>query len=165
MQHDELDPIREGETEAEWTPGRGLLRALAWGGMACAVLLLLLDVLAWFAPLIVSNWWLRAAISFLVAVLLFAVVHRAAGMAGAACTGLVIGFCIVILLSQHFVFDVHGVLTARAVRVGGKIWLNPPVLFTVNVPALIGIALSVAFCHGGGTIARSISEILMSKAG
>lgn len=146
----------------EWTAWRGLLRALLWGGLMTLILIAVLDLMAWAVPRLVLNWWLRMAMGFFVALTLFAVVHRAAGMAGGACTGLVVAFTLLVLISQHIVFALHGVLST-GVQADGWMWLDPSIILLVNTPALVGIGFCAALCHGGGAVARAVSDILMQR--
>ncbi len=147
----------------EWTAWRGMLRALLWGGLMTLILIAVLDLTAWFVPPLVLNWWLRMAMGFFVALTLFAVVHRAAGMAGGACTGLVVAFTLLVLISQHIVFALHGVRSMTGVQVDGWTWLDPSIILFVNTPALVGIGFCAALCHGGGAVARAVSDILMQR--
>jgi hypothetical protein len=123
----------------DWTPWQGIRRGLVWGFVAAVALGAVADVLAWYMPTFVINFWLRTAAGLLTMWVLFSAVHRAAGMTGPACTAIVVVLGMLIAGSQHIIFATHGVPTGKAVLTG---WIccSAGALAWWNVSTAIGMA-------------------------
>ena len=134
---------------AAWTPQQGLRRALLWGSAAALGIGLVSGVVAWFASRITLHWLLRGAIAYGVGWLLFRVVHWAAGMAGGLCTGLVVVLAVLVMLSHHVVWTVHGIWTDTGVPAAGLTWLEPSTLLVLNIPTFVGLVLCVKMWSDG----------------
>lgn len=146
--------------ETEWTPARGLLRALAWGVLVAVLVAILLSMIAWYAPTLLVNWLLRAFIALLVAWVLFSVIHGAAGMVGWPCTLMVIVLALLVMLSNHVVFAWNGVPTTKG-TLAGPLWLDPTVLLIQNLSTLIGVGGCAALRHSGGADWKTLRDLLM----
>ncbi len=141
---------RDSATGDEWTPWRGILRGLWWGGVAALLLGVAVNLLAWYAPLFALNFWVRNGMVVFAVWLLFSVVHGAAGMAGAMCTTIVIVLTLLVAGSQHVAFALHG----ASIRMGnttGWDWCSLPVLAGVNVWIIPGIAFGVWMWREGAS--------------
>ncbi len=96
-----LEPLPDDEIqreEDEWSPWIGIVRAVIWGIPAALLCASVTGVLAWYTPWLILNFWLRCALGFFLTAILFAVVHRAAGMASLFCTVLVVLLVLSVLL-------------------------------------------------------------------
>lgn len=150
----------EVAAETEWTPARGLLRALAWGILVAVLLAILLSIVAWYAPTLLVNWLLRAFIALLVTWVLFSVIHGAAGMVGWPCTWMAIGLALLVMLSNHLVFAWNGVPTTKG-TLAGPLWLDPTVMLIQNLSTLIGVVGCAALRHSGGADWQTLRDLLM----
>lgn len=146
--------------EDEWTPRQGLRRALVWGLLTAGVIAGLTDLVAWYSPITMQHLLLRTALAFVGSWVLFAVVHRAAGMVGGACSALVLVLMGLVLVSHHAVFAIHGVPTRDGgLLIGWVVWLNPLVLgFISGLPLLIGGGPCAAYCHRHGARLELLTE-------
>lgn len=153
-------PPEQGPPD-DWTPWRGIVRAALWGSVTTVALSLILSVFAWYAPGVLLAVFLRAFLALGIAWLMFGVVHRASGVTGWPLTGLAIGLSLVVLVSNHVVFAVHGVPTRTGTVIGWE-WLTPSVLFAVNVIPLVAIILAAVLCHRG-VPKGALLDILMSR--
>ncbi len=148
--------------ESEWSEWRGLASGAVWGLAAAIVIAWLSCSLASYAPHMILNFWLRMAFGFLCAALLFSVVHWAAGMAGPACTAIVVVLTLAVLLSHSVIFALEGVTTRSGV-VSGWEWLRPEALAIVNISSAIGIVFAVLLYREGGSIASNIVDVLSAR--
>lgn len=139
------------EPVIEWTPGRGLRRAILLGGFWSIVAAALLAVIAWFAPALLFNALLRAFVAFGVAWLLFGIVQSAAGMVGGWCSFIAGTFSLAVMVSNHFVWAIHGapIGDTGETLVGFAEWFNPAALLVLNLWSAIGIGACALICHNG----------------
>ncbi len=151
------------EGDEQWDAVSGILRALVWGSLAAVMMAVVLGIVAWHAPTLLLHWVIRMAIAFGVTVILFKVIHWAAGMAGNVCTGLAVVLAVAIMFSQHLVFAAHGVPGRSGQLIIGPQWYEPATLLIVNLPALAIIVVCASLCHDGGSVGGTIIEILKSK--
>jgi hypothetical protein len=137
-----------------WTPALGLMHGAAWGLVTCLVLIAILTPLAWYVPLMVLQWLLRAAIGFGSAWILFGVIQRKAGFAGWAVTGLAVAYTLLVLFSHH-------VLTGLGL-------LAPPVMIAQDLTALGAVGVCAALRHtgsaGGGTLLDILTQSVWGSA-
>jgi hypothetical protein len=145
----------------EWTERSGIVRGVLTGGAVALLLGLLADVLAWYAPVLVLNGWLRIFGSLLTMWFLFIVVHRAVGMTGPICTGLVVLLVLAIAVSQHVVFALHGVPTREGLA-SGWAWCSPAVLMWCNLTTLGGVAFGVFMWKDGADL-RGLTDMLGAR--
>jgi hypothetical protein len=141
-----IEPAKPAE---EWTAACGLRRAALWGTVAAIAVALAVAPLAYYAPTVILNLYVRAAMTFAIALIMFSVVQRCAGMVGLAPSALAVGFTLAILYSNHVVFAWHGVVL-RDGATSGSIWLHPMLFLTLNVPALVVLVITTVLCHNGG---------------
>ena len=161
------DPVGGDENpadDAEWTPQIGLRRAALRGAILCVVLCALTGLLAWFLPAVTINIYLRSFLAFVVAWLLFSLVQDAAGFVGFPVSAIAIGYTLIVLISHHVIFALHGVPSTKGVMIG-SIWLDPLVLFGVNFGPLGAIAFATALCHRGVPGGGVLTDLLMSRRG
>jgi hypothetical protein len=157
---DGLDDMQGDEQEREAIAFRpAFTRAAVAGLLAAAVLGILLSPLAWYRPAFALSGLLRVVIAFAVAWVLFEVVHRAGGMIGWPFSGLVAVLTVLVLLSHHVIFALHGVPTTRGVA-AGSVWLTPKVLLVVNIPALVGLVGCIWVRHDGDADLNTVIDIL-----
>ena len=130
--------------DTTWSPGRGIIRALAAGLVAAVFVALALTPVAVFAPALLMNAVCRAATTFGVAWIIFAVVYSAAGMVGRPLTSIAVVYSLVAMLSNHVVWAVFGARVGDGGEVvaGWQYWFNPMVLVFPN----IFVAISLTFC-------------------
>ena len=148
----------------EWTPHKGLIRAAIWGAVTALAIALVLGCVAYYAPHMLLRYTLRAAVAFGVAWILFSVVHHSAGMIGTRCTALVLALTLLVLLSNHMVFAINGVLTHKGVMlIGWSYWFAPAVIGVTNLSACIGAVGCAVLCHTGAADAGTLIDILNSK--
>ena len=147
------------ERSTDWTAWKGLRRGIQWSVVAAVLLAVPLGFLAAYLPLLVLNFWLRWSLAFLVGWILFAVVHRASGMAGAASTTIAVLAAAAVFLSQHFVFAACGVLLTNGKLVSGEIWLDPMMIASTNMSTAIGLLFATLLCRDGGGIWQSVAGI------
>jgi hypothetical protein len=153
---------RPEDKQDDWSPAIGMRRAVL---RACVVALIIgaslfpVDV---YLPAVLLNFWIRLAVSFGTAWILFRVVQGAAGMVGWPCTALAVGLSLLVLLSNHVAFAVFGVPT-RAGVVYGWTWLHPATLLGCNVSSLIGVTFCAVMCHSGAAIGGTIVDLLMQN--
>src|SRR5262245_51853311 len=127
------------DQQDDWTPAKGIVRGLIAGVVCATVLAAILAPVAWYFPSVTTDMLLRAAFAFGVAWILFGAVHRAAGMVGWPCTWMVVVLTLLVMLSNHVVFAVHGVpLRDGTLQIGGM-WFHPLILLTMNLGTLIGL--------------------------
>ncbi len=136
------------EAVGDWTPERGIRRALAWGVLAALVCGAVLNVPVFGLPPATLQWPFRLAFAFAVTWVLFRVVHRAAGMAGTFCTTLVVVLSLLVMLSQYVVLAMHD-----------ESVLDPAILCISFVPTLIGVGFCAWLCHHGGDDLSIITDI------
>ncbi len=146
--------------EPDWTPGLGWCRALVRGGAATVVMSLLLAPAAWFAAPVLLNFLLRAFLALVVTWVMFGVVHRAAGMVGARCTALGVILSLLVFLSNHVVFALHGIPTQQGM-VGGAAFLTPPALLALNISTAIGVTAGALLRRDGGADLGTLVDVLM----
>jgi hypothetical protein len=149
------------EAATEWTPARGMIRGVIAGVAMAVALGAVADLLAWYAPLTAVQGVVRTGAALMSMWLLYWAVHKAAGMTGTACTALVVGLVIVIAVSQHVVFAVHGVPTSKG-TVAGWEWCSPIILVGLNMWTLFGIAFGVALWRDGVSV-ESLVNILRTR--
>ena len=137
-------------TSDGWTPLRGVLRGLMWGWVAAVILAIPANILAWYAPGFATNLWVRNGAVVVTMWLLFGVVHGAAGMAGWACTAIVIVLTLLVAGSQHVAFALHGGPFKLGTADGWE-WCSLPALVGVNVWVLPGIALAAWMWREGAS--------------
>lgn len=148
---------------AEWTWIKGLRRGLQWGIVATAILATVLGVMAAYLPHFVLNFWLRWVIAFFVGWVLFAVVHRASGMAGGACTAIVLAGAAAVFMTQHFVFAARGVTLTSGKTMSGDVWLEPATIVTVNISTFLGLTIATMLCHEGAGVWQAVAGILSGR--
>lgn len=154
------DPVpMDDAADENWSPRTGLMRAAVRGAVVSLVLALLSVPLAWYFPGFLLNFWVRMVLAFGLAWIMFAVVQKAAGMVGAPCTALAVAFTIVVLVSQHVVFALHGVPTLHGMVIGRQ-WLSLAAVGTCNFSATIGIWACALLCHSGGTDSGLLAWIM-----
>ncbi len=139
------------EAATEWTPGRGLRRAIMLGALWSIVLAALLAVIAWLAPIILLNAVVRAFVAFGIAWLLFGVVQDAAGMVGGWCTFIAVALSLATMVSNHLVWAIHGgpIDECGETIIGLSVWFHPAALILVNLASAIGIGACALMCHHG----------------
>lgn len=148
--------------DADWAPARGLGRGAAYGFVAAVILAGALVPAAKWVPLLLLDAYLRVAVAFMITWILAATVQRGAGMVGWPCTGLAVGYAGLVLLSNHVVFAVCGVLT-RGGFIAGWVWLAPGTLLGTNLLALVGVGFAAALCHRGSDIGSTVVDLLMQN--
>jgi hypothetical protein len=148
--------------EPDWTPASGLLRGAVYGLIVALGIAVLLVPVAKWAPTLLLNAYLRVALGFAVTGSLAAAVQRGAGMVGWPCTGLAVGLAVLVLVTNHVVFAICGVPTRSGLVVGWA-WLDPGVLFGMNLLALVGVGSAGALCHRGSDIVDTVVDILMQN--
>jgi hypothetical protein len=158
------DPIRmSDETEDRpWSPRLGLIRAAVWGAVAAVVLGLLLTPLAVYAPTFLLHWLVRMVLGFGITWVMFGVVQQAAGMVGARCTALALGYAALVLVSQHVVFAICGVQTLDGMVAGWQ-WLAPATLGVCNFSAGIAAGGCAYLCHDGAADAGLLGWLLTRR--
>jgi hypothetical protein len=154
---------RHTDSTSEWTWIKGLRRAIVWGSAAAVLMAIGLDVGARHWPGVMLNYWVRAALAFAVAWILFSIIHRAAGMAGAICTALVSLLTAEAFVSQHWVFATYGVPTVSGRLIIGDVWLDPVTIMVTNMSTGIALVLATTLCHEGGSIWRTVVDILGAR--
>lgn len=162
MLNDPIPPMVDEADTDDWTPGQGLCRAAVWGAITAALYAALLAPVAWHAPVLLLNVWIRLVTGFFVTWTLFVVVHRTAGMTGMLCTLMVVVYALLALFSQNVVLALHGSPIGER-GVSGWIWLEPNVVVLVNGMGLLGVGFAIALCHEGGAVWRTVVEILTSR--
>ena len=70
-------------------------------------------------------------------------------MAGGLCTGLVVVLAVLVMLSHHVVWTVHGIWTDTGVQAAGLTWLEPSTLLVLNIPTFVGLVLCVKMWSDG----------------
>lgn len=154
------DPVGYDEADKNdwrWTPARGLLRAAAYGTFSSAVLVAVLAPLAWFLPLFLMNWFLRGAVAFGIAWILFGVIQRRAGMVGWPITAMVIGLTSIVLVLHHVIFAIQGLpvffFLWRSPVVWETLteqgWFSLGTFVVINMSSFIAVAFCSALCHFG----------------
>ncbi len=154
----------------DWTPQRGLARAVLHAGLAAGLIGVLLGVLAVVAPPIVIMSGMRTPIAFGLVWLLAMIAERAAGMSGGVCTLLAAGLTAALLLSHHVIWAVAGIAPVTlgigswllfpmvvieplfgdspGGSMAGWRWFHPYVLLAVNVLPALGAGFSVMLRRG-----------------
>lgn len=150
----------KNDSQIEWTWARGMRRATGWATLAALVMAAGLGVAARYWPILVLNVWVRLLLAFLVAWLLFAVVHRTAGMAGGPCTAEVVVLTAAVFLSQHWVFATYGVPTVAGRLITGNVWFDPTMIMATESTACVGLVFAVMLCHDGGSVWRTVVDML-----
>lgn len=143
-------PITNNPTDADdfddipWSPAIGLRNAAIRGTVVAAVLSLLLVPMSIYLPYMTIPWLLRTPITFGIAWIMFRVVQHSAGMAGPPCTALALVLTFGILLSQHLVFAVSGVLD-----LGSSVdwWSFPAGILRLQIPKEDGMLIGAAWLH------------------
>lgn len=158
---DEPADLDQANRHDDWTPAKGLVRGSVRGSLVALVLVSLLASVAWYVPHVLLNPWVRGSLAFFIAWVLFGVVQRAAGMVGAHCSAIAIGLALLVMLSHHVVFAIHGVATGDGIAIGWE-WFHPWALTLVNLTAMVGIAMCTLMRHRGEGGARWLAEILGS---
>ncbi len=133
--------------------------ALIAGLVASVILAVLEAPLAWFLPSLAANWLLRSALAFFTAWILFEAVHRAAGMVGWPFSILVGILTVLVLVSHHVIFALHGMPTTHGV-VAGWTWFRPGVLLLLNGPPLVALLGCIWLRHDGGADLSTLLDIL-----
>ncbi|MCP4250540.1 MAG: hypothetical protein GY778_26145 [bacterium] len=151
------------DEDDDWTPARGLARAAIRGMIVAIVLAAVTGLVAYCLPFLVFNFWLRAALGFVLALIMFATVQNAAGMVGPRCTALAVGLTLLVLLSHHGVAAVHGMGTTNEVLIGWGFWLDPVVLGSYNISALIGVVFCAVLSHSAGASLDTLTDIVSMK--
>ena len=135
----------------DWTPFRGICRALVQGSMAGIVLAVMACVFAWYLPTLALNALLRVFVSLLTVWVLFCVVHQAAGMTGAVCNMIVLAWVVLISYSQHVIFAIHGVPSSTGMLIGW-IWCSPAMWAVFNIWTLVGAGFGVWMWRDGASL-------------
>lgn len=148
--------------QAEWTPGRAVVRGLAGGALVFSGLLGLTLPLAWVVPHLLIGGVPRTALAFCATWLTLHAVCRFATLEAVWCRWAAAGFTALLLLAHHagfalagvpdlagtigswWLFPAHLVATLNPPAGGtmaGWIWFHPLALLAVNAaPALLGVA-------------------------
>jgi hypothetical protein len=155
----QVDDLDAPPATDDWTPAKGMLRGASYGGIAALVIIILLAPLALWLPYFLIPGILRGAWAFGITWLLLKIVERASGMVGPLNTLVVVHLTVLILLSHHLIFALHGVpallglpscwmFPAQIVEsvipeaqgyLAGWRWFHPYVLLAVTgLPLLIG---------------------------
>lgn len=145
----------------DWSPARGVIRGVIAGVAMAAVLGVLADVVAWHAPLMAANGWVRTGAALASMWLLYWAVHKAAGMTGPFLTVTVVVLVIAVAVSQHVVFALHGLPTSGGSLVGWG-WLSPIALVGFNIWTFFGIVFGVVLWHDGVSLG-SLVEIMRMR--
>lgn len=156
----------EGSPEAGvWSPRRGLIRAAFWGLLTASFLAGVTVPVAYYSPLILTNFLIRTFLAFFLAWLLFATVQRAAGMIGNACTALALTFTGLVLVSHLVVFGLYGVPNRDGtLLIGLAMWLSPvSLLLFVGIPLLLGGGACALFCHRHGASPSFLVEVFSHR--
>lgn len=159
------DPILDASDDidgAEWTPWKGIRRA-APRAFALSIFLSLVTMpVAYFFPLMLTQFYLRVAFSFIATWAMLAYVERCSGTVHWACTSLAVGLVILVLISHHAVWAIHGVPSYRttATIIGWRAWMNPfSVLMISGWPLVIGGGFSTILHHLGFGL-KEFAELL-----
>jgi hypothetical protein len=148
----------------DWTPAGGWFRGVIAGVAMAAVLGLVANLVAWHAPWVAANGWVRTGATLASMWLVFWAVHRWAGMTGPVCTAVVAVLVVAIAFSQHVVFAVHGVPTSKGTVVGWE-WCSPIALIGLNIWTLFGIAFGVALWRDGVSVGSLVDIMRMRGRG
>jgi hypothetical protein len=131
-----------------WTPMRGIVRGSLAGMLAALVLATGAGLLTWYAPRVAVWEWVRVGAAFVTMYILFAVVHRAAGMTGWACSAIVVVLTLAVAFSQHGVFAARGVMIHEGMVVGLQ-WASLSGLLASDFWLYVGLILGVLLWHNG----------------
>jgi hypothetical protein len=158
----EIPDSLKSSTDDSWTPGRGLLRGSIWTLSVAVVLGAGFLVLTYHIPALARSWLLNIAWGFFTAWVLFAVMHRTAGMVSSLCT-LVAVLCAVVAFAGKYL-GLLGSLSASGKAAGG-VWslLGVPDFFLVNLLNWGGVAIAALLCHGGDSILLDVADRLISN--
>ncbi len=138
----------------KWTPEIGLRKALIAGCITALILSITLIVIALLtSPVMIFSFTLRIVAAFVITWILFAIIHRAAGMTSPRLTALAVTLALLVMLSNHLImafpnFDPNAKepITESA---NTAFWLSISFLFYVNIPAFLGIGFCTAFSYNG----------------
>ena len=153
------EELRE-PVDADWTPARGLRKAVLWTTPTCLFLAAAVGGVTYFVPALTLHWLLAFVLGFAVSAVLFFVVHTAAGMVGASCT------LLAILASAVVFFAKYAAFTVLIAHQGGVPWsfadvFNPFGFLLLNFSSWIGLCIAVAMCKDGDGIVGDLAAFLM----
>lgn len=151
------------ETRGQWTPARGLLKGSLCTAAAAAVLGAVLCGVTWVSPASTTAVWydsitatlimgtFNGMIGFLLAAILFPVMHRCSGLSGGLST------CVVVVLLALVIASKHLVLAAlpegwSELTLQGWEWVEPMTILATNCGAWLAIGLAVAMFRSGESI-------------
>lgn len=144
--------------DVPWSPAIGLRNAAVRGGVVAAILTVLLIPVSMYLPYMTIPWLLRAPVTVGVAWLMFKVVQDAAGMAGGPCTVLALALTFVVMLSQHLVFAVHGVLELSSM----EWWAFPAGLLPKQIPDQNGLLIGPQWLHWYVLVAVNVPPLAVA---
>ena len=159
--NDILDSLKSS-TDDSWTPGRGLLKGSIWTLSVAVVLGAGFFVLTYYIPGLPRSWLLTIAWGFFACWVLFAVMHRTAGMVSSLCT-----LATVLCVMVAFVGKYLGLLSylAGSEEAAGSMWslLSVPDFFLVNLFNWVGVAIAAIMCRNGDSILLDVADRMMSN--
>ncbi len=148
--------------EDDWTPMKGLVRGVIWTGLATAVMTGLFCWAAYLVPTVIHQWFLQPAIGFIVISILMSIMIHTAGQTGGWVTLVVTILSVMVIVSKHIVFAVHGYPTMSDPIVGSY-WLKPSVVLMGNLTSWIGMTGAVLMCKDGNSILSPVADLLMTS--
>ena len=146
--------------EVEWTPLLGTIRGTMAAGVASLVLAIGWWTLARRLPdssvtYLHDEFWASVGPFFMTALtglvsawILFAVVHRVAGMVGGPCPVIVAFFVLLLALVKQLVLVEQGVHMPSGL-VQGWVWLQPVTFLKSNLGVWAGLILAIAMFRKG----------------
>ena len=152
-------------TTQEWTPRRGICKALVFGAITASILSLLLAIPAALAPLLLTTAMLRAFITVAVAWVCFSVVHSTAGMVGGPTTWIASTCTFLVMLSNHAVWAIFGAPRGNTgERVAGwAYWFDPAMVVASSLFVFIPLAICIALFRHGVPGPSFMSSVLTSR--
>ena len=159
----DIPPYLQEVKTNNWSPKRGLVKAVIYTMLMAFFLSTLLCSLEWLEPgstiirrrefpsrAFIGSAILALVIGVLITKILFTTAHHASGMVGIL--GNYIAFlAVMVICSKHIVFAINGVdLTSGFCK--GWVWLYPKTIFLRNLTAWFGIGVGVYIFKDGNSI-------------
>ncbi len=144
-----------GKNSKRWTPMIGLRNSIICGTIAAIILSLLLALIANSTPpTLIFNFYLRVALSFVIAWILFSIIHASAGMTSSIYTAWAIILSAAVMVSNHFamaypLLDTPSLTEGTGERFADARWLDLGFIFITNIPCYLGIGFCALLSNNG----------------
>jgi len=146
-----------------WTPRRGLVK----GTISTVLVSLALGVVLWVVTMVAPptrDHWAHLVFNgvwvFLAAWVLFAVMHKTAGMASGRCTVVVVLCTCLLMVVKHLAVLKYGPDPPAPAE---SSWAPVFEMIVRNWPAFFGLAIATFMCRNGDSILHDLAETLSQR--